>query len=403
MARGIHKLSAGKVAGTTKPGMHSDGGGLYLRVKPAAGGGVSKSWFFRYGLNHKGHRIGLGSARDRTLAEARDKAAELRKLLLDKVDPVIERQRQRAEQLIASRPPVLFREAAIEYLKTHDAKWSPRHARDWLDTLERFAFPALGKLPVDRIDVDAVLGVLKPQWLEKHQTVSRLRGRIESIMGSAIARNLHPGPNPASWTVLKHLLPASIKNGKKHFEALPYAQVAGFTAELRKIDSVASYALQFAILTAARTGEIRDAVWSEISLQTRTWTIPPKRMKTGKEHKVPLSDAAVAILERMRELRTGDTIFPFGAAEMRRTIKRAGYSGITPHGFRSSFRDWAAERTNTQNFVVEMALAHAIPSGVEAAYRRGDLFEKRRRLMDQWATFCATPAVTGEVVPMKRA
>jgi integrase len=385
--------------------MICDGLGLWLKTKPAKGGGFTRSWLFRFAIDGKKDSMGFGGYPDCSLAEARDRRDAARKLLRDGVNPKTERDRRRAEQKLADRPVVLFRDAATQYIATHERGWSAKHSEGWTDTLTRFAFPVIGALAVDAIDVAAVLRVLQPHWESKRETMARLRGRIESVLAAATAAGLRSGENPASWLTLKHLLAPKPKNGgKQHFAALPYAEVGPFMAELEKIDSVASRALRFLTLTAARTGEVRNATWDEIDFKARTWTVPAAKMKGGVEHKVPLSDAALAVLEEMRELRTGGRVFELGIVGMNKLINRMGYrEKTTTHGLRSTFRDWCAEKTNVQNFIAEKALAHAIPVAVEAAYRRGNLFEKRRKLMNQWGRYCTQPAKRAKREPRKAA
>ena len=278
-------------------------------------------------------------------------------------------------------------------------------------TLSTYVYPVLGDLPVAAIDTPLVLRVLKPLWGHKTETASRVRGRIEAVLGWATGHHDRKGDNPARWQgLLEHALPAKAKVAKtKHHAALPHAEIAAFMAKLRQDTSAAAKCLEFIVPTAARLGEATGAMWSALDFANRTWTIPSSRMKGGREHRVPLSHTAMAVLEAMRAVRVSEFVFPGmrdGRSVASRTIQdfvtRIANGEITTHGFRSSFRDWAAERTSFPREVAEMALAHAIPSAVEAAYRRGDLFEKRRRLMESWAEFCGKPSA-GKVVPIRTA
>lgn len=308
-----------------------------------------------------------------------------------------------------------FKDAAERYIAAHRAGWrNAKHAAQWGATLKAYAEPIIGESSVQTIDVGLVLKLLEPIWSKKPETASRVRGRIESILDWATARGLRRGENPARWRGhLDKLLPARGKVCKvRHHAALPYAELPGFLAQLRERESVAARALEFAILTAARTGETIGTTWGEISWTDRVWTIPGARMKAGKEHRVPLCDRALAILEEMQRLqpvsdadayvfpgsKRGQPLSNMAALMLLRRMKR---DDLTVHGFRSSFRDWAAERTNFPSEAAEMALAHAVGDKVEAAYRRGDMFEKRRRLMDAWAGYCAHAAQTGAVVNIR--
>jgi integrase len=366
-------------------GYYNDGGLLYLQVD--AGG--NRSWIFRYGAQGR-HHHGLGPLHTVSLAEAREKARECRKLLLDGHDPIAESRTRRAAARIAAAKAVTFAAAAETYITKHHAAWkNPKNRQQWRNTLATYAYPVLGKLPVAAIDTGLVLRVLEPIWHTKSETASRVRMRLERVLSWAAVHGYRPGDNPARWRGhLDHLLPAQGKIAPvRHHGALPYADVPAFLVELRQRDGLAAAALEFLILTAARTGEVLGATWGELDSEQRTWMIPARRMKSGREHRVPLSDRAVELL---RELpREGQRPFALSNMALLQLLKRMNRPGITAHGFRSSFRDWAAERTNYPNHVVEMALAHAVGDKVEAAYRRGDLFQKRRALMRAWSAFCA--------------
>jgi integrase len=409
MARTVGKLTALKISRDLKPGMYADGAGLYLQVTGAG----AKSWIFRFSLNGKAREMGLGSLSAVGLADARAKAAECQRLRQDGIDPIEARKARRQQAALEAAKTITFKEAAASYIGSHKAGWrNGKHASQWENTIATYAEPVLGALSIQAIDTNLVLKVLEPIWKPKPETAGRVRGRIEAILDWAKVRGLRQGENPARWRGhLDHLLPAKSKVRRvKHHAALPYAELPDFIADLRAQEGVAARALEFTILTAARTGDTIGAVWDEVNTSDKVWTVPGERMKAGKEHRVPLSSRALAILRDEREVRTSDYVFPGGKAgkplsnmAMTEVLRRMECGDITVHGFRSTFRDWAAERTNFPSEVVEMALAHAVGDKVEAAYRRGDLFEKRRRLMTEWASFCSTPAASGrdKVVPMR--
>jgi integrase len=391
-ARTLHRLTALKVQRAKAPGMYSDGGSLYLRIAP----GGSKQWVFRYALHGRLRDMGLGPTHTLDLAEAREKARDARKLLLEGIDPLDSKHARVAALRADAAKAMTFRACAEQFLKEHERKWtSPKHAKEWRTSLARFAYPVLGSLPVAAIDTPLVLKVLKPMWERIPETASRVRGRIEAVLGWATVHHYRTGDNPARWQQhLEHALPAVVKG--EHHAALPYADAPAFMAALRQDTTVTARCMEFITLTAARLTEAREATWDEIDLDGKMWTVPAKRMKAGKEHRVPLPDAALAVLKKMQAIRQGDYVFP-GIKQGRPVSAKAilyamekalAGSEATIHGFRSSFRDWAAELTSFPNHVVEAALAHAIPNAVEAAYRRGDLFEKRRRLIETWAKFC---------------
>jgi integrase len=297
-----------------------------------------------------------------------------------------------------------YKDCAERYIEAHRAGWkNAKHAAQWGATLDSYVYPIMGKLPVDSVDTGLVMRALEPIWTEKPETASRVRGRIESILDWATVRGHRQGDNPARWRGhLDNLLPARAKVRRvEHHAALPYGDMGAFMAELRQQPGLAARALEFAILTAARTGEVIGATWAEIDLEARVWTIPASRMKAGREHRMPLSEAAMAILNGLPK--GGDQPFRMSNMAMLKLLQRMGRKDVTTHGFRSTFSDWCAERTNYPSEVREMALAHTVGDKVEAAYRRGDLFEKRRQLAEAWAKFCATPRPGGgAVVPMRR-
>jgi integrase len=387
--------------------MHPDGGGLYLQVSDTG----AKSWIFRYSRNGKAHYHGLGPLQTISLAQAREKARACRHNLLDGIDPIAARKLRFAEQRLRDATAMTFAECAKLYIASHKAGWkSATHAAQWPSSLAAYAYPALGSLSVQDIDVGLVMKVLEPIWTKKPETASRVRGRIEAVLDWAAARGYRQGENPARWRGhLENLLPKKTKVRRvEHHAALPYAEIAAFMAALRQQDRVAARALEFLILTAARKGEVRAARWQEIDLEGRLWVIPAERMKGGREHRVPLSALAQRILQGLP--RRGEFVFhsdtnrrPIGELAMLRLLTRMGRSDLTVHGFRSTFTDWCSECTQFPSEVREMALAHVVGSKVEAAYRRGDLFQKRRELMDAWARHCSSANKAGSVVPIASA
>jgi integrase len=394
MAKTVGKLTALKVGRALTAGMYADGAGLYLQVT----GTGAKSWIHRYSIRGKAREMGLGSLSAVSLADARTRAAACRALRQDGVDPIEARKADRAQAALDDAKAITFKEAAQRYIAAHRPGWkNPKHALLWENTLATYAEPAIGKISVQAVDTGLVLRVLEPIWRTKPETAGRVRGRIEVILDWAKSRGLRQGENPARWRGhLQYQLPARSKVRRvKHHPALPYAELPGFMAELREQEGIGARALEFTILTAARTGEIIGAKRSEASAADKLWTVPAERMKAGKEHRVPLSDTFV--------FGGGKLGKPLSNMTMAAVLRRMGYANVTVHGFRSTFRDWAAERTNFQNEVVEMALAHAVSNRVEAAYRRGDLFEKRRQLMAEWSNFCDTPTVARAMASFHRA
>jgi integrase len=407
MVRALHRLSNLKVERAKRPGMYADGGSLYLRV--AEGG--SKQWIFRYTVNGRNRDMGLGPVHTLTLAEARERATEARKLRLDGIDPIANKRARVAALRAADAKAKTFADCVKGFIEDNESSWtSVKHRRQWETSLIKYTYPILGSLPVAAIDTPLVLRVLKPIWDAKRETASRLRGRIENVLGWATVHHYRSGDNPARWNgLLEHALPAVVKGD--HHAALPYTQVASFMQALRKDTGIVARALEFITLTAVRLGEATGATWDEIDLEAKTWTIPASRMKADQEHRVPLSDAAISVLKTVREIRQSDYVFagfkpgrPIGGDALRELIKKLAGADVTVHGLRSTFRDWAAEQTNVQREVAEVALAHAIPDAVEAAYRRGDLFDKRRKLMGAWAAYCAKVETdAGKVVALARA
>jgi integrase len=408
------KLAAIQVARAKGPAVLHDGAGLYLRVAPSG----AKNWVFRFQINGKRRDMGLGPYPAVSLALAREKAAEHRAQRRAGTDPIEAKAAERQAQQIVKAKGRTFNEVAEEYISRNEAGWrNATHRQQWRNTLTTYVSPIMGDLPVAAIDTGLVVQVLDPIWAVKPETASRVRGRIEAVLDAATVRGYRSGPNPAQWKGnLAHILPARSKVRKiVHHAALPWEELPKFLATLRTRPGVAASALEFTIYTAARTGEVLGATWGEINMDAKVWTIPAERMKAGREHRVPLSDAALSVLTEMRPLaltREGASdsvapVFPgtrraltLSNMALRALLRRMKRGDVTIHGFRSTFSDWAAECTAYPREVVEMALAHAIENRVEAAYRRGDLFEKRRRLMADWAQHCAGQ-VGGEVVPLR--
>ena len=387
MARGFQRLSARAVATLTEPGYYADGAGLYLRI----GAGGTKSWVYRFRRHGKLREMGLGSMVAIGLASARESAALARETVAKGQDPIeARRTAQAAEGAIPT-----FTAAAAAYIKAHAAGWkNSKHTNQWTNTLASYAEPMVGNLRVDTISTDDVLRILSPIWASKTETATRVRQRIEAVLNAEYARLRIERPNPARWKGhLDSLLPKPRKVKKvRHHPALPYAEVPAFMVKLRAKRGVDARALEFLILTACRSNEIRGAVRSEV--HGSTWTIPAERMKGGEEHVVPLSPAALSVLEGCPPR---GVLFPYKVRgndkdlsenAFRALLLRMGYGHVTAHGFRSSFRDWAAEETDALNIVAEKAIAHKISNEAEAAYRRGELLKKRRKLMEAWAQYC---------------
>jgi integrase len=387
-----------------KPGRHADGLGLHLLVKDTG----ARSWVYRFMLKGKSRDVGLGAAGPGgiSLAEARDLATALRLKVKAGIDPLEERQRNEANAKAAEQAAkvagVTFKEMAATHIAANRDSWrNAKHKQQWENTLQTYAYPVIGDLPVAEVDTPHVLKVLEPIWREVPETASRLRGRIETVLDSAKARGYRQGENPARWRGhLAQILPARTKLSRGHHKAMPYDAIPAFVEQLHGREAVAALALEFVILTAARTGEVIAAEWSEVDLAKAIWTVPAERMKAGKEHRVPLSPRAAEILEQTSQL-GGKYLFPgvqrskLSSMAMAMLLRRMKQD-VTVHGFRSAFRDWAAECTGYSHEVAEMALAHTISNAVERAYRRGDMFEKRRKLMEAWANYCAGHGAAGE-------
>jgi integrase len=403
-----------------EPGRHFDGLGLYLVVENER----NASWARRYELNHKAHEIGLGSAFAFTLAEARERNRRISQLLADGLDPLAQKRAQRAAQAAAAVKVMTFKEAAQAYVAAHQAKWrSAKHGAQWLSSLQRFVYPVIGALDVAAVDTPAVLRVLEQKvpaqlghpggtlWTARAVTADRVRSRIELVLSWAAGRGYRAKENPARWSDLKHVLPEPSKTARVvHHAAVPYQELPALVAELRQRDGVAVKALEFLILTAARAGEALGATWDEINVTEAVWTIPPERMKGAKEHRVPLSQAAIALLRGLYREEGNPRLFlgprqeRLSHAALVAALHRLGRTE-TVHGMRSAFSDFAHERTAHAGYTIELSLAHSVGGAVEKAYRRGDLFEKRRKLIESWSAFCTSPPVkqSGAVVALRDA
>lgn len=395
-----------------KPGRHADGGGLHLLVKETG----ARSWVYRFMLKGKSRDIGLGAAGQGgiSLADARTARDALRLKVKAGIDPLEERQREATEALAAAQAAAIagmtFKAVAEAYIAANEASWrNDKHRQQWRNTLASYVYPVMGDLPVAEIGTAHVLKILEPIWQDKPETASRIRGRIETVLDAAKARGYREGENPARWRGhIAQILPARSRLTRGHHKAMPYEAIPAFMAKLREREAMAALALEFVILTATRTSEVLGATWAEVDLDKAIWTVPASRMKAGKEHRIPLSPRAVEILEALKPLGKA-TLFPadkggkLSTMAMSMLLRRMKLE-CTVHGFRSGFRDWAAECTGYAHEVCEMALAHVIGNKSEAAYRRGDLFDKRRRLMADWATYCASNGATGaKVSPIRGA
>lgn len=413
MATRINRLTALAVTKLKKPGLYSDGLGLYVQVSGDGKEKIGRSWLFKFTLNGRAREMGLGSAGTFSLSEAREAARRARQLLHQRLDPIEVRNAERAAKAVETIKAISFRECCRAYLEKRRVGWrSAEYAVQWEKQLTAHIYPLLGDLPVGRIDVGVVVKALSPIWQSTPDTASRLRQRIESVLDHAIALGYREPPNPARWKGhLDHILPEPSKLAKvQHFAALPYREVGEFIARLRAITSTAARALEFLVLTATRTGDVRCALWAEIDFHQKLWTIPAERFKSDRDHRIPLSAPALSVLKVMQERRMGGFIFPgtrrgkpMAHDTMRFLLHETMGYKFNVHGFRSTFRDWAGESTNFPREVCEMALGHSVRDAVEAAYARGDLFEKRRRLMESWSGYCGTVrAASGEVTPLRR-
>ena len=411
MARPTNRLSALTIKKDLPPGLYADGGGLYMQVSQQA----TKAWIFRFTRAGVPRKMGLGPVSVKpddkriTLADARQKAAAARSLLIDGIDPIAARDARRAQVALADAQAVTFKHCADEYLKDNEASWKNEvHRRQWTSTLKTYVHPVIGHLPVAGVDTGLVLKILRPIWNEKPETANRVRGRVETILDWAKTHTYRTGDNPARWKGhLDNVLPKRSKVKRvRHHPALPYDDVPEFVAELHDIEGISAQALEFTILTAGRTGAVIGALLTEIDFEAKIWTVPPERAGTkingDESRRVPLSDRAIEILKALpREDgnphvfigdKPGKHLSNMAMLELIREMR----PGFVPHGFRSSFKDWCAETTNYPNEVSEAALWHVVADKVEAAYRRGDLFEKRRALMADWAAYCAGDGSTTE-------
>jgi integrase len=403
------RLSVKKIAKLTQPGRYGDGGNLFLQVVNAN----NRSWVFRYVRDGRARMLGLGPLHTWGLDEARERARELRQQLGRGIDLMAARKAERAARLLQAANAVSFEECAQDYYDAHEGDWkNPKHKVQFLSTLREYAYPHIGKLPVAEVNTALVLRCIEPIWKDKRETASRVRGRIERVLDYATVRGYRTGDNPARWDGhLSEVLPKRTKDNKvKHHPALPFDHVPEFMTKLRARTGVSARALEFLVLTAARTGAVIGARRDEVDFKDRVWTVPPDRIGTKidghQPRRVPLSDRAIELLKALPTEAGNPYLFigPRGGCglsdnAMLALLDRMDYGHITAHGFRSTFKDWVSERTNYPNHVSEAALWHVVADKVEAAYRRGDLFDKRRKLMADWARYCAsTPASKGNNV-----
>jgi integrase len=403
--RMVHQLSDAKIR-NAKPDKGKfvkrllDGGGLYLQATKAKDG-VNRNWIFRYELDHERHDYGIGPLHTVTLAEARRRAGELRLLILDGIDPLHERIQARKERLAAKAKHVkarTFKHCTEAYYKIHQNGWkNEKYRKQWLWNMQKYVFPAIGELNVADIDTAHIENTLEPIWSTIGDTTSKIQGQIKKVFDYAIAGKYRTGDNPARREYISARL-GKPRLEKNHHAAMPFNDAPAFIAELRADKRIEARALEFTVLAVARTDEVVAATWGEFDLKKRLWTIPGQRMKSGREHRVPLCDRAVEILGNLKH--HGRRVFDISNTALLRVLQER-HSGVTVHGFRSTFRDWAAERTNYPEFVVEMALAHAVGDDVVKAYKRTDLFTRRTRLMKQWADFLAKPRPSAATVDLE--
>lgn len=408
MARKIERLTPLFVSKKKEPGVYCDGGGLNLQIGPSGG----KSWLFRYMLNGKAKVMGLGPIKTVSLPDARAKALECRRQLMEGKDPNDERRAIMTAKRIADARRMTFQQCAEAYINAHRHAWkNKKHVSQWENTLRDYAYPTMGRLPVDIIDTDLVVKCLSGIWTEKTETANRVRGRIETVLDWATSSKYRQGENPARWRGhLKNLLAAPTKIAPvTHHPALPYDQIAEFMKALRAMEGVSARALEFLILTASRTTETIKAQWQEINIEKSLWTIPANRMKAKREHRVHLSKRALEIVGEMQSKREGDFVFPgtresrpLSSMAMLMVLRRMKRNDLTVHGFRSTFRDWASEVSIYPAEVAEMALAHVVPDKTEAAYRRGDLLQKRIDFMEDWAKYCSNSSKDGRVIQIRK-
>ena len=405
MARLIEKLTPLGVSKKQTPGHYGDGGGLWLQISKFK----SKNWVFRYTLHGTRREMGLGATHTVSLAEARQKAKECRLTLLDGKDPIEVRETTTLAEALRRAKMMTFDQCAAAYIEAHRSSWkNVKHISQWENTIQVYASPVIGKLPVTSVDTDLVVKILNPIWQTKTETATRLRGRIESVLDWATTSKFRQGDNPARWRGhLENLLSSPNKIAKvKHHPALPWQELGKFMVDLREREGVAARAVELAILTATRSGEVRNATWAEFD--AGLWVIPAARMKMGREHRIPLPTAAVELLGKMPRL--GDLVFPgtkkdkpLSDMSLTAVLRRMERNDITVHGFRSSFRDWCSESVANSfpREVCEHALAHSLPDKIEAAYRRGDLIEKRTLLMQAWSDYCATIQPVAKVTQIR--
>jgi integrase len=391
-----------------EPGYYGDGAGLYLQISKSG----SKSWIFKYTRNGRAREMGLGSLHTITMAEARALAGEQRKLLLRGIDPIDERESHKTEQRLEDAKRISFSDAAKHFIEANRSAWSDDQAKQWESSIAKYCAPSIGVLPVGEIDTGMVLKCVEPIWNEKTTTAKRVLGRIRNILDWAKIRGYRTGENPANWDGhLDKVLPAPGKVATvEHHPALPYAEVGEFFKQLHDEDDTRADLMEFLILTALRASEVRMAQWDEFNMDAGLWIVPAERMKAGKEHWVPLSSRCLEILRSLKANKPegNNYVFPgrrdkpLGLSCFGQLLIKLGRDDITTHGFRSTFRDWAGETTAYPREVIEHALAHQLKDKVEAAYARGTLFEKRRRLMEDWAKFCATVRESSaNVVPLQ--
>jgi len=410
MPRIARELSALEVKRLSRPGFHNVGGatGLLLKVSPTG----AKSWVLRIVVGDKRRDVGLGAFHDVPLARAREKARSIRESVRDEgVDPIAERKKLRDALRAEVAKAKTFDECARLLVEMKAAELSnPKHLQQWQNTLATYASPVIGALPVDKVELGHITQILEPIWVAKTETATRLRQRIEHVLDYAAVKGWRSGGNPAAWRGnLDKVLakPAKLKK-VQHHRALPIDAMPAFMADLRRRDGMAARCLEWVVLTACRSGEARGATWQEIDVANRLWVVPPERTKTRKPHRVPLTDEALALLEALPRRAGSDLVFWSGRGgqlsdmALSAVMRRMGAEAV-PHGARSTFRDWCSERTAYPREVAEMALGHAIGDKVEAAYRRGELLEKRRRMMADWCRFLATPRPAGEVVSLRSA
>jgi integrase len=405
--RNSNRLTALQVTRLNMPGRYADGGGLYLQISQWR----TKSWLLRFERNGRERQMGLGPIAIVSLADARERAKAARRLILDGHDPIEERKQSQLAGRIAAAKQATFEQCAEAFIKAHAPSWrNEKHRAQWHSTLENYVYPVFGKLPVSEIDTGLVLKVLEPIWNDKYETASRLRGRIKVILDWAKVSGYRGGDNPATWSGhLDHLLARRSRLAPRHHPALPYLELPAFMAELREHEGISPRALEFLILTAARTGEVIGAQVREIDIEAKLWVVPPERTKSGREHRVPLCERALEILHSLPLPNRADA-FVFAGGQAGRPLSsmallevmRGMRPGYVPHGFRSTFKTWASEETSHENIVTEMALAHAVGDDVEAAYRRGDLLQRRRALMDDWAAYCDSDQRLNNVLPLRR-